>query len=98
MSKPAEQLGLALNLESLIQIQSQLATEISRDIESPNDSKFHYAIPRMKNTLLSMEQVRTCERREAFCACWTRRKLWSADGWSYWAASSAVDRGGRFFP
>ena len=98
MSKPAEQLGLALNLESLIQIQSQLATEISRDIESPNDSKFHYAIPRMKNTLLSMEQVRTCERRVAFCACWTRRELWSADGWSYWAASSAVDRGGRFFP
>lgn len=57
MSKPAEQLGLALNLESLIQIQSQLATEINRDIESPNASKFHYAIPRMKNTLLSMEQV-----------------------------------------
>lgn len=58
MTRPAEQLGLALNLESLIQIQSQLASEINRDIEAPNDSKFHYAIPRMKNTLLSMEQVR----------------------------------------
>ena len=68
MTRPAEQLGLALNLESLIQIQSQLAAEINRDIESPNDSKFHYAIPRMKNTLLSMEQVRICERRVLFCA------------------------------
>ena len=45
-------LSLALNLESLVQINGQFISEVTRDLDNPREAKFHYSIPRIRNCLL----------------------------------------------
>ena len=56
MAGPVD-LGLALTLESHVQINKLFVDEVTRDMDSPSDAKFQYSIPRIKKELLSMEQV-----------------------------------------